>query len=135
MLTKKAFVKIDAWFDKCESAEEEPAMAGMIMSPSGPSKGLFSAKSLSAVSPVLSEQQLKLGQLNDSVDEEDEDDGGDQKRREAVKGFLFDTYRVQNHTGIMLDDFVADLDFVFQEVCGSPSDERTLYQTLLNMPQ
>ena len=65
--------------------------------------------------------------LNESVEDDDDDDGGDQERLEAVKGYLFDTYRVQNDSGIMLEDFVADLDFVFSESQVSDNDERTLY--------
>ena len=60
------------------------------------------------------------------IDEED-DDGGDQERLEAVKGLLFDTYRVQNHQGIDLEEYVADLEFVFREVQKSEDDDRTLY--------
>ena len=134
ILTKEAFVKINAWFDKCESAEvQKPLeMPGMVGSASqGRSMGIFSARSLSMVSPAASDKQI--AKLDESVEEEDDDDGGDQERLEAVKGFLFETYRVQNHVGIMLDDYVADLDFVFKEVATSQIDERTLYQTLLNM--
>ena len=54
---------------------------------------------------------------------------------EAIKGLLFDTYRVQNSQGIDLDHFLADLDFVFSQEQTASDDERTLYQTWLNMPQ
>ena len=50
------------------------------------------------------------------MDEEDDDDGGDQERLEDVKSLIFDTYRVQNSEGIDLEQFIADLDFVFREV-------------------
>ena len=66
--------------------------------------------------------------------EEEDDDEGDYERLEAIKGYLFDTYRIQNDSAIMLEDFIADLDFVFAETQASESDERTLYQTMLNMP-
>ena len=69
------------------------------------------------------------------IDDDDDDEGGDQERLEAVKGYLFDTYRVQNDSVIMLDDFIADLDFIFHQTrSDDASDERTLYQTLLKMP-
>ena len=98
----------------------------MGISPSQASpRGIFSAKSLTTVSPAGSERQI-VAQLNESIDEED-DDGGDQERLEAIKGLLFDTYRVQNHQGIDLEEYVADLEFVFREVQKSEDDDRTLY--------
>ena len=61
-LTKPAFIKVDAWFDKCESAEvQQPAAlvaAAGISSQGSPRGGIFSAKSLTTVSPTGSERQI-----------------------------------------------------------------------------
>ena len=57
-LTKQAFIKMDAWFDKCESVEVQPAPlpVGGISSQGSPRGGIFSAKSLTTVSPTASER-------------------------------------------------------------------------------
>lgn len=53
--------------------------------------------------------------LNQEVSaDEDEDEIVDEKRLEDVKGMLFDTYRIQNQSGLHLDDFVGDLEFIFR---------------------
>lgn len=67
-----------------------------------------------------------------SIDDED-DEGGDQERLRDIKSLLYDTYRIQNKEGLMIDDFVSDLKFVFSEKRLNEADQRTLYQTMLGM--
>ena len=71
-------------------------------------------------SPFTSKEQL-VAQHNENLD--DDDDGGDQERLEAVKGFLFDTYRVQNTEGIMLEEYIDDLNFLFNNKQGQGNME------------
>lgn len=55
-----------------------------------------------------------LAKLDASADEDDED-AGDEERLELVKSLLFDTYRIQNRQGLMIDAFVGDLEFIFKD--------------------
>ena len=57
------------------------------------------------------------------------------ERLDTVKSLLFDTYRIQNRQGLLLEDYIKDLEFVFSASRSSDSDERTLYHTILNMAQ
>ena len=67
--------------------------------------------------------------------DEDEDEVLDEERLDAVKGLLFDAYRIQNRQGLMLDDFEYDLEFIFRERSEGEEDNRTLYHTMLAMQE
>lgn len=67
--------------------------------------------------------------------DEDEDEVLDEERLDAVKGLIFDTYRIQNRQGLMLHDFEYDLDFVFRERREDEDDRRNLYHTMLAMQE
>lgn len=67
--------------------------------------------------------------------DEDEEEVLDEDRLDAVKGLIFDAYRIQNRQGLMLADFERDLDFIFREKCEGEDDQRTLYHTMLGMPE
>lgn len=67
--------------------------------------------------------------------DEDEEEVLDEDRLDAVKALLFDAYRIQNRQGLMLADFERDLDFIFREKCEGEGDQRTLYHTMLGMPE
>ena len=45
----------------------------------------------------------------DASFDEDDDEIGDQERLEALKGLLFDSYRIQNSQGISLNHYMNDL--------------------------
>eukprot|EP00354_Favella_ehrenbergii_P000265 CAMPEP_0170470940 /NCGR_PEP_ID=MMETSP0123-20130129/13271_1 /TAXON_ID=182087 /ORGANISM="Favella ehrenbergii, Strain Fehren 1" /LENGTH=68 /DNA_ID=CAMNT_0010738313 /DNA_START=936 /DNA_END=1139 /DNA_ORIENTATION=- len=65
--------------------------------------------------------------------DEDEDEVVDEERLDAVKAMIFDTYRIQNRQGLMLNDFEHDLDFIFREKREGEDDVRNLYHTMLCM--
>ena len=69
------------------------------------------------------------------MDEEDDDEAGDQERLETVKALIFDTYRIQNRMSLQLEAYISDLEFIFSENRQDDADERTLYHTVLGMPQ
>ena len=80
---------------------------------------------------LTSEKQL--AQLDASFEEDDDDELGDLERLQSVKALLFDVYRIQNRQGLMLEDYIKDLDFVFSATRASDGDDRTLYHTILKM--
>lgn len=89
----------------------------------------MSSNSLSAHSPGLSEGQAL------TIDDEDEE-VGDSERLKAVKTLLFNTYRMQNKSGMLVEDFIRDLDFIFKgKNVSSSGGLLNLYHTLLNVPQ
>ena len=89
----------------------------------------MSSNSLSAQSPGLSEKQAAI------IDDED-DDFGDFERLKAVKTLLFNTYRMQNKAGMLVEDFIRDLDYIFKgKSTSSNGGSSNLYHTLLKVPQ
>ena len=117
-----------AWFDKAESALFQISRA--VASSQSP----LSPHSASVLSPDVqnSEVQLQAGSLLD--DDDDEDDGGDQERLDAVKGLIFDTYKIQNREGMDLEGFIDDLHAVFDRDRQGLPGHATLYQSLFKVP-
>lgn len=133
IVTKKAFMRIAGWFDKCEAS---PVVASLAASPTKltaspsqpPSPGM--SQSLSSPSQFLANVAQEA-----MASDEDEEEVLDEDRLDAVKALLFDAYRIQNRQGLMLADFERDLEFIFRERRAGTNDERTLYHTMLCMPE
>ena len=87
------------------------------------------------MSPSVSSPSQMHVQVADAMTDDDEDEVLDEDRLDAVKGLLFDAYRIQNRQGLMLADFERDLDFIFREKCEGEGDHRTLYHAVLGMPE
>ena len=85
---------------------------------------------------VSSPSQVYMQAAQDAIgSDEDEEEVLDEERLDAVKALIFDAYRIQNRQGLMLADFERDLDFIFREKCEGEDDQRTLYHTMLGMPE
>ena len=84
----------------------------------------------SNVSPAKSAFSPNVAEASDS---DDEDEIADEERLNSLKAMLFDTYCIQNIEALQVDDFVADLEFIFRTKRTSENDHSTLYHTLLNL--